>query len=172
MRYLTNQLGWSSDALSINHWIDSQGNGLDSKFSFGANHNWQYPSGTTRLFASEELCIEQAKAWLKRDEFQSLVSGANEWSEFLSRLLATEITNFQAVEDTKPLRIQKGDFVLRVGYACASKLPDKWSRNFIEDLPEKELIALLSCEPDLIRFYLHFLQEQSQRQPVYWDAGL
>ena len=174
MRYLTNQLGWQTNRLTDRTWVDHRGDTLDSKFSFGGSHDWQSPKGFRQMFASETLTVETASLWLARDQFTSLVSGAEAWTDFLSSLLGLDITMHRFIDDDPDRRFQlsEDDIVLRIGYACAANLPEKWGKRFIEDLPDRELIKLLEEEPDLIRFYLHFIRDFKPTGATQWDAGL
>lgn len=174
MRYLTNQLGWQSDRLSERNWVDHQGEALSSQFCFGGSHGWQTPVGFRQVFASEPLTREMASSWLTRDSYTSLISGPDKWSDFLTELLGLAVPMHQFEDDNQDHRflLGEGDIVLRVGYACAPALPDRWSKRYIEDLPQEELISLLKEEPDLLRFYLHFIREFKPGRSVAWDAGL
>ncbi|HMO22240.1 MAG TPA: hypothetical protein PKC98_14890, partial [Candidatus Melainabacteria bacterium] len=66
------------------------------------------------------------------------------------------------------------DVILRVGFSSTAQVSGSsaHSQRFIEDLPEHELISLLSKEPHLLRFYLHFLRKFNPATAIHWDAGL
>ncbi len=180
MRYLTNQLGWRHDPFAHRSWSDHQGNQLGSHFCFGASHQWQSPNFELDLFTAEPFTIEMAKAWLGRDQFTSLIidsgSGAD-WLALLSEQLElTDLPAFEAPEKMKQngFLLCETDVVLRVGFSSTARVSGSsaHSQRFLEDLPEHELISLLSKEPHLLRFYLHFLRKFNPATAIHWDAGL
>ena len=173
MRYLTNHLEWINDGFVSRTWYDHEGNALPERFSFGGSHDWQAVSGTDNLFCSDPYSLEMAKAWLSRDKFASLVTGHDQWTDFLSELLDLPVEKHLREEDDPKFVIKRGDVVLRVGHARIDQaLDSKWSSRYIEQLPGPELIALLKEEPDLIRFHLHYLLEFNPATAIRWDAGL
>ena len=174
MRYLTNQLGWIHDGFVHRDWVDHEGNGLMSRFSFGSTHDWQAPSGNANLFASEPVTAEMARLWIQRDQFTSLVSGDSRWTPFLSELLGVPVSpgEYPESEDDKFL-IQPADVILRIGFAGNIKLTEeKWNGRFTQDLRDSELFELLQAEPELIRFYLHFVRKFNPAGAIKWDSGL
>lgn len=174
MRYLTNQLGWIHDGFVSRDWVDHEGNGLMSRFSFGATHDWQAALGKNYLFAAEPLTLQMAQSWIQRDKFTSLISGDNRWAPFLSELLGLPVGRGVIAEsENDKFLLQTGDVVLRIGFAGNIQLPeDKWKARFTQDLSDCELFELLAEHPDLIRYYLHFIREFNPASAIRWDSGL
>ncbi|HMP50626.1 MAG TPA: hypothetical protein PKD05_03660 [Candidatus Melainabacteria bacterium] len=180
MRYLTNQLGWRHDPFAHRSWSDHKGNQLGSHFCFGASHQWQSPTFELDLFAAEPFTIEMAKVWLGRDQFTSLINGSGSsagWLALLSEQLElADLRAFEFPEEQKQngFLLSDTDVILRVGFSSTAQVSGSsaHSQRFIEDLPEHELISLLSKEPHLLRFYLHFLRKFNPATAIHWDAGL
>lgn len=163
MRYLTNNLGWRNDPFVWNGWIGQDDADLESHFCFGGRHVWQAPVGQDRLFGTESLVLRQAQSWIKREPFESLVSGPSAWGVLMSEMLGVEVSNcVPLAKDESGIRLSSLDVVLRLG--IAGGVPSGSS--------EADLISLLRREPDLATWHLHFIRAYHRPSFVAWDAGL
>ncbi len=161
MRYIARQLVWRKEPLS-DVWMDHEGGSLDTHFSFGGNHVWQAPAGGLRTFASMEYCIQQARAWIQREPFQTLITddGGIAWSSLLSELLGVTVPCCQRPTRCT-LHLNGPDLVLRLALPAV-----------LQDAPPTTIVSTLRKHPELCRWYLHCLRPYQRVAHVHYDAGL
>lgn len=163
MRYLANQLGWRNDALLSRSWVNDQGSEIQSMFSFGGPHAFQTPQAHVRRFAAESFTLEQAKSWLSRAPFESLMIGHPRWCEVMTEALEMNIPMNEADAQSASLRLTKNDYVLRVAY------PMELDELHLSDM---DILDRLVANRDMLRFYLHFITDFEPNRSQIWDAGL
>ena len=147
MRYLANNLVWRGNRLTDVVWIGSDGASLDAAFAFGGAHGWQYPTADLRTFAAMPLCVAEARAWIARAPFRSLLAGIRDvspWQGLVEEMLGVS-TSGQVSESG--LQLDGNDQVLRLGVPAV-----------LVDQPEETVVSVLRARPDLARWHLHLLR--------------
>ncbi len=149
MRYLTNNLNWQPNRHAEFRWISHDGTTLESAFAFGGGHIWQYPTNDLRMFGTHTLCIEEARAWIRREPFLSLIDAPGDrspWETFIEELLGVNVSNCRP--EARRLVMNGEDVILRLG----SPDPDLLSR------PAAVAIPVLRAQPQLLSWHMHVLR--------------